>query len=93
MKTTKKIKLTTECGREFTVDLHEVAENRSVYYAEKDSETSYDSEYDFIVSDENYAIDWMQNNMDWYEMDSLKEISVDPPMLSDLEINDMEIVK
>ncbi len=93
MQTDKKIMLEMECGKSFTVDAHEVIDDRSKYYAENDSDTTYDEEYKWVAeSDGAEAIDWLQNNMNWYKCKTMKEVASDiPPDFSEMEIEDLHI--
>ena len=50
------------------IDLEYVADNRAKYYAEKDKETTYQDEYDFVMEDDYQGIDWYQNNMDFEDV-------------------------
>ncbi len=74
-----KIKLRSDCGRNFEIDAHEVADHRSTYYKNKDPDTTYTEEYDWVIQDSMELTDWLFNNMDWYECKTLKE--VDPTKL------------
>jgi len=94
MKTLKKIKLTSDCGTmAWTVDLHEVAHDRACYYSKKDSDNAtYEDEYEFTCEDDYEAVDWLQNNMDWYNCRSLKMIMNFEKPLNEVDIDDWEIV-
>lgn len=50
-----------------------IADNRAKYYAEIDPETTYQEEFDFIMSDKYELCDWAANNMNW---DNVKECAV-----------------
>lgn len=49
-----------------------VAIDRAKYYAEKDTDTTYDDEYRYAMSKdgETDLIDWLENNMDWFDVES-----------------------
>jgi hypothetical protein len=40
-----------------------VAHNRAKYYAEKDPDTTYQGEFDYVCGDHAEAVDWFRNNM------------------------------
>lgn len=88
----KVIQIKTDCNRMFNVDASEIAENRSRYYSERDDDTTYQEEYDYIINDDSEMIDWMQNNMDWYECKTLKEAPTITLELSDLEVENIEVL-
>ena len=87
-KTNKKVTITTACHRGFEIDVHEIADDRAKYYAERDEDTTYEEEYQFLCEDNMEVTDWLFNNMDWYECSSLKEVEVEDLPLSDLRIED-----
>jgi len=91
MKTDKKLNLTTTCGRNFTIDVHEIADARATYYVERDKDTTYDEEYSFLCEDDFEVTDWLFNQMDWYECKTLVELERDSKRLIDLELEDYSI--
>lgn len=86
MKTDKLIYIDTTEHRTFTIEAHEVIDHRSKYYASRDSDTSYQEEYQFLLEDDDEVTDWLFNNMDWYECETLKERRSVNSELSDLEV-------
>lgn len=90
--TQKKIILKTQSNRTFQIDAHEVIHNRSKYYADRDPDTIYDEEYEYLLDDESEVFDWLFNNMDWYECKTLIELDVSKEKLSTLNITDSEMV-
>lgn len=46
-----------------------IAANRAEYYSATDENTTYQEEYDFIMDDENEALDWFVNNMYWKDVE------------------------
>lgn len=90
--TENKIILKSECGRVFCIDLHEILDHHSKYYAKRNTETTYEEEYDAFQEDYFEVLDWMFNNMDWYECHTLKEISTKPKPLKDLQIEDRKFL-
>ncbi len=87
----KKIDIFTECNRHFQIDAHEVIHDRSSYYAERDKDTTYEEEYEFLDGDHSEITDWLFNNMDWYECKTLKEIPSKPKSLRNVEICEYEV--
>lgn len=71
----KTIKVSTPAGQ-YAVPLKLVAENRADYYAieldgyNKDS-SEYIEEVDFVLNDDYEGIDWMVNNTDWKDWESV----------------------
>lgn len=90
-KTSKKVMIETECGRAFTVNVHEIADNRASYYSKVDEDVTYEEEYDFTANDSYEPTDWLFNNMNWNECKTLKEIPQEPKDMSELEIKDYHI--
>lgn len=91
-KSNKKIIIVTECHRRFSIDAHEVIDHRSKHYAENDSDTTYDEEYQYLINEEYEIKDWLFGNMDWYECKSLVELPVIKRELSTLDIMDYAVV-
>ena len=97
----KKVLEINKGGYTFQVDLEVVAKDRADYYGKNDPEPDYDttykSEYEFTMTDNDEAIDWYCNNMNWSEIpDENKRITVtpEPPKApEDIEYDDdVEIV-
>lgn len=63
MKTTKMLAITMVDGRIFHVPLEVIAKARATYYAAKDKDTTYESEFEYVMEDSYEAIDWYANNM------------------------------
>lgn len=95
----KKLELETSCGRKFNIDAHEILDNRSTYYAKKDSDNwddlknNYQDEYESIQDDGFEIYDWCLNNMNWWECKTLIETTTDKPDLSELEIDGHSLIK
>ena len=66
--------------------LQEIVAN---YYSEKDSD--FESEYEMVMADDFEGIDWLQSNMDFYNCETLKEVSKIQD-ISELEISCCDIV-
>lgn len=86
----KLIKIVTEEGLDFTVDIHEVAVDRALYYKEKGYD--YTHEYTVGLQDEYEMKDWLQNNMDWHKCNSLKALPREDKKLSELTIESCEVL-
>ena len=55
------------------IPLEKIADNRAKYYAERDSDTTYEEEFSYAMEDRHIAIDWFLSNMDY---DDVEEFSV-----------------
>lgn len=76
----KKIYIALADGRTYSVLAHDVAHNRATHYAERDKDSTYQSEYDFTISDKFELTDWLFNQMDWYEMSPVLEKTEQDPL-------------
>jgi hypothetical protein len=88
----KRIRITLEDGRVFSVEASAVAHDRASYYAAKDPDTSYQEEYDFTLGDSSELVDWLQNNMNWWEMNPRLEGQKEQPALRDAEVEQIRVV-
>lgn len=88
-KKVKKVFIKLEDGRTYSILAHAVAHDRATYYAEKDTDTTYQDEYDYVMSDDgdDELFDWLWNNMNWYEHDPVLEATDEPDDLSDVEVS------
>ena len=91
--TKKRVRITLADGRIFSVSGHDVAHNRATYYAEKDKDTTYESEYEFTVNDSYELKDWLFNNMDWWKEPSLRVEKSELPPPKDVEVVDTDIME
>lgn len=78
------------------VPIEVIADNRAKYYAEKDKDTTYQDEFDYLVEDDYEAIDWMLNNMNWKDYKDhtilvASAVKTEPSDEADYHI--MEVVK
>ena len=71
----KLIYVTFSNGSEWAIPAHAVADSRSRYYAERDSEAegrdydaAYNEEYSWAMRDNYTLLDWASNNMDWEDV-------------------------
>jgi hypothetical protein len=88
----KKIKLTLDDGRVFSVELQEVASDRAKYYAERDKDTTYDDELKFVMEDGYEGYDWLMNNMNWWNCQTLlEEVPLEPKSLSECDVEKWEM--
>jgi len=46
------------------IPLNIIAKHRAKYYSVKEGEQVYQTEFDYIMKDDDEGIDWLQNNMD-----------------------------
>lgn len=64
-------------GSEWDVDIEIIAKDYATYHAKRDSEkygedysTVYQEEFQFIMADNDEALDYARNNMEWHELDA-----------------------
>lgn len=88
MSKNKKVVIKLADGRIYSIPVSVIAANRAKYYAEKDKDTTYDAEYDFVMEDDYEAADWLFNNMDWYEHNPTLEEAGKLCELKDAEVID-----
>ena len=59
-------------GRIYQIEAHFVAHDRATHYGKSDEfpsfEEGYKEEYDFTICNSDELGDWLQNNMNWYEL-------------------------
>jgi hypothetical protein len=70
--------ITTENKYVYRVPAEVVADNRAKYYAEKDSDTTYQEEYDYTLSDDYELLDWFSGNMNWEDVGDKFELIEQP---------------
>lgn len=68
-------------GHVWHVPLQFIAEHRAKYYAERDEDTTFQEEVDFVLGDDYEGIDWMQNNMNFEDYWSVA-VKVKTPTVS-----------
>ena len=64
----KKVLKIKRCIFTWQIDASAIADHRAKYYAEEDSDTTYQEEYDFCMSENYQILDWYSNNMDWKDI-------------------------
>ncbi len=82
-----------ECknGAVWGLPLSVVAEDRAKYYAEKDKDTTYQEEYDFVMRDDYEGRDWFLNNMNAKDVRAhFTEISPPPKLTLDETLEEAE---
>lgn len=82
-------------GAVWSIPVHFIADNRAKFYVERDVDTTYQEEYDFVMRDHYEAKDWFFNNMDW---DQVKDVAVqihcptfDPSDLTNVKDSYLEV--
>jgi hypothetical protein len=65
---TKYIRVTMPDGSKYDVPAFLVAENRALYYTEKEGSGVYNVEYKFTMENDDELLDWAANNMDWVDV-------------------------
>lgn len=75
-------------GSEWQLPAHIVAHKYAAYHSERDfrdgdvddQEKAYAEEYEFMLTDESYMLDWFSNHMNWNEFaDQLVQVSPPKP--------------
>jgi hypothetical protein len=84
--TNKKIYIKLANRQTYAVSAHEVAHDRADYYARNDQSTSYEEEYEYTANESHELLDWLYNQMSWWE---LKPQFVEEEKL---KIKDMEVI-
>lgn len=68
-----------------------IAQNRATYYAENDSDTTYEEEFNYTISDDYELRDWFLNNMDWKDVSSSARLKEQPfKLMPDLSKEDVQ---
>lgn len=57
-------------GSVWGIPLRVIAHERATHYAAHDEDTTYQEEFDYVMSDENEGQDWFFNQMDWADVRS-----------------------
>jgi len=71
----------TDRGNVWRIPLEVIADNRAKYYAERDSDTTYEEEFKYVMGDGFEGLDWYQNNMDFEDIaDKAKQVAVPQPL-------------
>ena len=52
----------------WVVPIDVIANNRAKYFAERDSDTTYDEEFNYTMSSQYEISDWAKNNMRWSDV-------------------------
>lgn len=86
----KFLRVTMENGEVWDIDLTHIAINRAKYYAGHDNpdetadkyhsewQQTYNEEFNFTMANEDFAIDWASNNMNWEDVEPYaKKISIE----------------
>lgn len=77
----REIQIELEDGRIYCIDAHKVAHDRATDVAEAGE--SYQEQYEHMMTevDGSDLIDWLLNNMDWYELEPRLIRDISPPLL------------
>ena len=59
----KVLRLVHSDGTVYHVDLHLIAENRARYYEKNDPDTTFEEEYNLVMTDGTEGANWFLNNM------------------------------
>lgn len=74
----KHLRISFSNGAVWGIPLDTIARDRSNYYAKKDPDTTFEQEFDFVMSDDYEGLDWFQNNMNWKDV-ALHAYEITPP--------------
>lgn len=74
--------LVKEDGFEWAVLVSAIADHRAKYYAEKDTDTTYQAEFDLLMNEAggDEAMEWMANNMNWEDISPTPRLIMRPEM-------------
>jgi len=81
----KYLRITMPDGSKWDVPARLVAENRAKYYAEKNpdnpSQSTYEEEFEYAMSDDYELKDWAAGNMDWEDVEefAVRHLGPDDP--------------
>ncbi|MBG9944674.1 hypothetical protein ABE237_00735 [Brevibacillus formosus] len=64
----KKLRVTMPDGSKWDVPADLIAKNRAEYYSKRSSDTIYEEEVEFALSDNYELFDWAENNMNWKDV-------------------------
>ena len=70
MSNNSKIQIKLKDGRIYEIEATKVAEDRASYYEEEKDE-DFDEVYKETLDDKELLKDWLENNMNWYELDPI----------------------
>lgn len=66
------VEIKLDDGRIYHISKAKIADDRATFYSERDTETDYSEEYNFLMSNTEEAndivLEWLWNEMDWWEM-------------------------
>lgn len=65
-------------GSKWAVAAEVVAHNRASYYAEEDTDTTYEAEFDYTLNDKFELTDWLGNNMNAEDVEPYA-VCIKPP--------------
>jgi hypothetical protein len=77
-------------GAEWAIPVSAIADNRAKYYAEKDKDTTYQEEYDHVMSDDYEAADWFFNNMNYEDVADVAFQVTPPAPFDPSDISELE---
>lgn len=76
-----------DTGFVWAVPLSAIADHRAKYYAERDEDTTYQEEFDFVMEDDFEGIDWFANNMDWSDVADKATLIKSPDPLAEPDMS------
>lgn len=76
-----------DTGYIWEVPLETIAKHRADYYAERDQDTTFQAEYDYVMEDPHEGLDWFLNNMDFKDVEKDAKFVRAPEPLKKPRIN------
>lgn len=72
------------------IPLEMIADNRAKYYAERDQDTTYQDEFDYVMEDAFEGLDWFRNNMDFADVAEKARLVERPAPLTEPDPQDYD---
>lgn len=77
-------------GYVWRVDAEKIADNRARYYADLDSDTIYEDEFQYTMEDDYELSDWFLNNMDYHDLKDHWVLIFEPEPLTEPDFDNCE---
>lgn len=68
------VNMTFSDGRKFRIPAEIIADSKANYYSSRDESTTYEEEYEIAIKDAFGLQDWLQNNMNWEDVEDEAEL-------------------
>jgi hypothetical protein len=76
-----------DAGFIWDVPLEHIARHRATHYAARDKDTTFQEEFDYVMSDEYEGLDWFQNNMNFEDIEKDAKFIQAPEPLTKPRLN------